>query len=198
MSVTPKIDVSIPTRAFIIVGLSIAALTIFYFCVPTESQGTVIFFTVVLAAGSAILTAFYAAKALEISIHAHNNQITQNRKEAAMRFGERWNDPNMYHVREVCRNIFEKASEEDADLNKIIESRKTNVIHILNFFEELAIAIKYDTLDTEIVINQFGGIMKSAWSILEPWIVEYRKFRERPLMWVVLEELVNEWNGDTK
>jgi hypothetical protein len=115
-------------------------------------------------------------------------------KRLALKFGERWNDPSMFHVRDVLRDIMDSPISHDELIKFVNEkSRRTNVIHIFNFLEEVSIAHKHHLVDRETLDAQFHGIVVGTWSKLSPWIGTIRKDRNDQRIWEDLESLYDLW-----
>jgi hypothetical protein len=121
-------------------------------------------------------------------------------RRLALRFGERWNDPAMYHVRNTLREVMDfQAKSQDELINLVNDpSKRTNVIHVFNFLEEIAVALKYQLVDSTIVSDQFCGIILAAWARLTPWIHVHRNERADQRIWDDLEALYATWKRQQK
>lgn len=178
----------------------VLALTGLYYFLVGDYEKTFLFFSAACAAGGTIVTAFYSARTLRLYI-SNESRIrerecaidVQGMKERAMRYGERWNDPQMYHVREVCRSLLEARGKPQPELDALIESKKTNVIHIFNFLEEVAFGLQQEVIDEEIVRLQFEGIIIGLWQTLDHWISKHRADRGRPKIWNGVEDIYKKW-----
>jgi len=182
-------------------------LTGIYYWATRSVKDTVVFFAAIVAAIGAVLSAFYAARAITLSTRAQNAasaaaqaEFLRQRHLTSMRYGERWNHPNMFHVRDTVREVFSASVGRQGEeaFNKIIEEKKTNVIHFLNFLEEVAIVLDRDLADHDIMFAQFQGILGQGYHRLEPWIVQHRRERGLPRMWEYAEMLAAKWDGGEK
>lgn len=193
------VEVRFPITASAIAAVVIIVLTICYYLASDSIKDTIVFIAASCAAAGAILAAFYSARGLELStrgmvnaIGASERETAVRRRHYAMRFAERWNDAAMFHMRDIIRELFELVpdSPEFAQLGR---ERKTNVIHCLNFLEEIALAIKSGDADEDILKDAFRGAVLEASTKLQNWIREQRVSRGRPRVWCELEELARKW-----
>jgi Domain of unknown function (DUF4760) len=91
------------------------------------------------------------------------------------------------------RELF-SADHKAPDFQDDIKAKQTNVIHFLNFLEEVGIAIEKGGADHTILKEAFGGVVNTAWSKLQDWIREQRRERNRQRIWIYVEELAKKWN----
>lgn len=196
------ITVVFPVRAGWVVGLMIIALTVAYWFATKSFRETVLFLAASAAAGGAILGAFFSGRAVAVTTEAMERtreatlKLSQETKRVrALDVGRRWNDPNMFHVRDACRVLFDMEASKKAEILALAREKTTNLIHMLNFLEEMAIQISADIADETILKEQFGGIVALSWARLEEWICEHRKLRGRPKQWMCLQTLAQKWNS---
>ena len=191
---------TLPIKWSIAVAIVILVLTAVFYFVSGAWDKTIIFAAAATAAGGTVLVAAYTGRTLNLFLRQEerlrereNALDSLGRQNRAMHFAERWNDAQMYHVRNVFRKLMEKRGLPEAELIEEISKDKTNVIHILNFLEEAAFAREYSLVDEELIRNQFEGILVTLWSTLEPWIKRHRLDRGRPNIWCMVEALYIEW-----
>jgi len=193
-------EINFPLRFTALLVIAVICVTIWYGVVVSwDLEKVLIFGGAGTATSGTILAAFYMGRALNLAIsqasgeiEAERRLIDMHRRERSAKFGERWNDPNMYHAREVCRSILDH-DQLGNDLIEFVEDKKTNVIHILNFLEEVAISIEHGLVDATLARNQFEGIVIGLWQTLDPWIAQHRITRNRPQIFSKLEGLYNTW-----
>ena len=179
------------------VGLALAFLTIAvtaaYVLLPDAYHGAVIVFGTGLAASGAIASAIYMGRTLALYIARE----TQGPREAAFRFSERWNDPQMYHARDACREIMDMMEQTEAQRQRRFddeEKLRTNIRPVLNFLEELALSVRESRADEPTCKRLFAGIVINVYHVTEPWIREQRRRRNRPQLWVELAWLYGKWS----
>jgi hypothetical protein len=185
-------------RISIGVGLALTVLTVLitaaYIWVPEPYHGAVIVFGTGMAASGAIASAIYMGRTLAIYIARE----TQSPQEAAFRFAERWNDPQMFHVRDACREIMDMMDQPDAERRRRFdeeEALRKNIRPVLNFLEELSYSIREERADEATSKRLFAGIVINVYHVTEPWIREQRQRRNRPQLWAELGWLYQEWSA---
>lgn len=98
----------------------------------------------------------------------------------------------MYHARDTLRAARDAHAKSAEELQKIIDGSETNIIHIMNFLEEIATSCRHDVVDKEIIKDQFDFIVVNTWETLFVWINQRRK-RTNPNVWEDVEKLYSAW-----
>jgi hypothetical protein len=174
-------------------ALAIGILTFIYWCATRDFEKTVVFFAAAAAAAGAILSAFYSARALALSIAVLEQDNARKKKQLAFEYAARWNDPSMFHVRDVVRELF-GADHRSPEFARKVQDNETNVITFLNFLEEVSYVLEKTDADQQILKELYIGVFCVAWSKLQHWITEFRRVRQRPRMWIGFEELARKWS----
>lgn len=208
-----RVQIKFPITFSAISSAALIALTFWYWRETGAVADTLVFFLAGPAAVGTITASFYTARVLaatlrkderdearEISLaareEAHEKREAEREKlllkQAAFRFGERWNDPSMYHARETLRAVC-YTQRTEVELNEYLEKHTTNVIHVVNFLEEIATSCKYGVADTEVMKNQFDFVVTNTWETLLPWVKRHRTERKADNIWEDLENLYHTW-----
>jgi len=195
------------------VAFVIISTILFWFAADRSPRETLIFFAAMTAAGGQLCGSFYTARALSAAISANRRasaverlreeraerleRLEANREKnlklrTALDYGRRYNDPSMYQVRDVLREIMSSSGSQDQFITMVTE-RETNVIHILNFLEEIATCLQTGVADDTILRNQFEAIVVQSWRKLSPWIQRHRDIRRSQDLWEDLERLYQTW-----
>lgn len=171
-------------------ALLVGATTSAYLWGPPSWQGPLMFFVVACAAAGQLGAALYTARLLAHTI-SHANPL----EDMAARFAERWNDPQMFYIRDACRTLVDNRNNPDIILTELRDDRKkaTNAGNVLNFLEELALSIETKRCSDEMAKSLFCGIVLNTWHASEPWVRVQRTDRGRPQLWRKLEELYDRW-----
>jgi hypothetical protein len=192
-------EVRFPVKASFIAAAVAVGLTIWYYVETKNTEKTLVFAAAVLAAAGAILAAFYAARAIgatlgvaSASAKSQADDLAARKRQAALRYVERWNEASMFHVRDVVRGLFDTAHDGE-EFQKLLTEKRTNVINFLNFLEEIAIARESGDVDERILRDAFRGVVETAWQRLQHWVGDQRRMRNRPRIWCKLEELARIW-----
>jgi ABC-type nickel/cobalt efflux system permease component RcnA len=198
-------------------SVAILALVIVTFLYWRETQSvkdTLVFFSVGAAAVGQITASFYTARVLNATLRKDDRdarraddydalqkarteredarqkaQMELALKQATLRFGERWNDPGMFAARDALRLVLKQGTEEER--KKFIESQETNVMHIVNFLEEMGTSCRHELVDIKIMREQFDFVIVCAWTKLFPWIKEQR--HQDKDIWEDFEHLYDAW-----
>jgi hypothetical protein len=188
-------------------------LTYWYWYDTRDIPQTLIFFLAGSTAVGTVTAAFYTARVLAATLAKDERDAEQEKaalareearerraqelqelslKQAAFRYGERWNDASMYHARDTLREIALRDKSQD-ELVDYIKKNLTNVIHVLNFLEEIATACRHEVVKKELMRDQFDFVVVNTWEILFPWIKQHRVDRGSTSIWEDLENLYYGW-----
>ncbi|MET0483872.1 MAG: DUF4760 domain-containing protein [Aestuariivirgaceae bacterium] len=175
---------SLPVTHWLIAGLTIGVLTAAYWLVTGDAEKTIIFFALAATAGATVLNAVYMARSVREVLRDRSSREEVEKIRRALSFGQRWNEPAMFRVRDKFNTILRQHNEGrgpdailEADADEMI------VAQGLNFLEELAYAKEKGIVDGETARNQFEGIVIGVWQALAPWIDRRRELRRRPKIW---------------
>ena len=185
-------EVRLPISASLIAIVIVAALSVVYWFATYSLSQLVIFIAAVAAGVGATLGAFYASRGLQLTAAALEKEEIRLSKALAFQFTSKWNDPAMFHVRDVVRELFAIDTQKPEFL-ACLRQKETNAIHFLNFLEEVSIAIEYGGADATILEEAFGGVVGTAWSKLHPWVMEFRQTRQNTKIWIKVEALAKAW-----
>lgn len=181
-------------------GAVALGLTGAYYAVTYSLPQSAIFLGAAATAAGTVTTAYFTARTLQTMMRQERERRRREddldafgKRERSLRYGERWNNPSMYYVRDVCRGILERASE--VDISDATHGRETNVIHLLNFFEEVGYAIDHELADETLLRHQFSGLIPTVWRTLEPWVRSRRARLNDDRMWEKAERLAQRWRA---
>jgi hypothetical protein len=186
-------EIRFPVTASFTGAVVVGVLTVCFWMATNSFEKTVLFVAAAAAAAGVILGALYSARSLTLTAAALDREEARARRTLAFQFTSKWNDPAMFHVRDVVRDVF-NTDHRDPQFNDKLKAKETNVIHFLNFLEEVGIAIEKGGADPTILQEAFGGVVVTAWSKLQNWVRECRQTRGRAKIWAYVEELARKWN----
>jgi hypothetical protein len=175
--------------------IAVASSTLAFMFVPEEYRNALIFFVAAAAAAGQLAIALYTARLLQLTINTKYKDEKYILANAAAKFGEKWIDTSMYHVRKVCREVIESRAkpQEITDAIKADKDKEINVINILNFLEVLSMSVNQGLCDHDIAKCLFWGIVTHIWHATEPWIKSERIRLGRVQAWAELEALYLRW-----
>lgn len=198
-----RFRVDFPFRMSLFILIVTIALDACYFFYTESVPETLIFVAATGAAAAGILAAFYVGRTLSLQLEQHAyNEIRRNdaaefqKKVAAFQLAWRWTDPSMNSARRTCREIANMRRKSGDEIRSSISdpNQIDDVIHMLNYLEEVSLGVRKKIVDEEMVKEFFQEIFEQIWKTLELWILDYRKERIAPRMWVDFEGLNKKWN----
>ncbi|KPQ10829.1 MAG: hypothetical protein HLUCCO17_09070 [Saliniramus fredricksonii] len=207
-----QVSIHFPIRFSAVAALVLVLLTIVFWAVSGDTIETLVFFAVGAAATAQITTAFFTARLLGFQISTRDAEIEREqradareelrkqREEAhdafllrreAIRFGERWNHPEMREARATLRSILDKNGDAGA-LDAYLNENKLDVNHVLNFIEEMATCCRHGLVDEPLMRKQFDYVVCKTWRSLSTWIDGQRK-ASVDAIWEDMEWLYDQW-----
>jgi hypothetical protein len=133
-----------------------------------------------------------------LSAQQQRNALDQKAKENALRYLERWNDPQFCESKVDAEQVIKIQEKEgtEAVTAKINENDtfKRKVSDILNFFEEIAIAIDSRTVDEEILKKAYRGLLNLYCMALQDFIKDSRRRFGNPRLYIEIENLHKRWS----
>lgn len=205
----------IPVTVGVILGFVVVAIVLAYLLVPKAYEGVVILVAAALAAAGTLGNAYYVGRTLELTVQSenrilarqeelnrqaaerHEQDARQARLERSSRFGERWNQPELFHSRKACRQVMDDAPKGADHIAKLLEEdldMAMNIGHVLNFLEEMSISIREEWADEEFCRRLFEGIALKLFDATETWRQQQAQRRGRTKLWAELRWLYNRWS----
>ena len=171
----PKITVTIGGVLFLV-----SAGAIYLFDRYPDSRKTLEFAVLALTASAGTTSVFYFGR---------NSRLELNNKkiDRALNFNSRWNELSKVHITGETLKLLNDLENKNAQQQSQIISDtfiqhnqvKQSIISILNFLEELAVAVDNNQVNQNIVFNYYGNIVKRYYSLFSPWINQLRNNRQR-------------------
>jgi Domain of unknown function (DUF4760) len=121
------------------------------------------------------------------AIYALLLSVQTRRSAAASRFVERYNDPSFAELRKVLSAEVYPGSDHTPD--------PQGISALLNFFEEMALAVNSKEADEKIARGFFFSVSGKFYRALELKIIELRKTGNQPTAFVEYEKLYRRWNN---
>jgi hypothetical protein len=182
------------TSGLLLIGVVI--FTAVFHC-KKEWRDTMTFGIAAGALATGALGAYYVGRALLQTIQQRSESITDQKIARAFEFHRRWNDPALAQIKANFRELIDSGKAHMPDhVEELIaadKAKKTAVVEVLNFFEELAIAVHTGVADGDTLYRGFRGPLREYHATLEPWIKQHRSSKKRPTMWIELEKLLEKW-----
>jgi hypothetical protein len=185
-----RVNIPISVGLFGALALLVLAVTAAHVYLPTYRE-SIVFFSLAVTAAGTIGGTFYLGASLRMA-------AVQQRQAASFSVMARWNSPELFHSRAVCYKILEAFRLHGANgVSQELSEEKTalNVRHVLNFFEEMAIVVKAQHVDEDLLGDAFAGLVIRAYNALSAWIANHRNETGRPKIWAEFQWLFQRWQG---
>ena len=197
-----EFNLAFPLRASIVVGVAVLVLSGLYLWISESYKESFVFFAASVAAGSAILAALYAARAINFQVQQHedanidrDNALLNERQRQAMAYAARWNDPHMEQARMACRKVISLKGSGVEDVKRSMGEGDTEmkVIHMLNFMEEVSISAHHNISDADILKEYFRDVVVLVWRCMSEWAIDHRISKGQPSAWRHFDKIYYEW-----
>jgi hypothetical protein len=191
-------NVSFPVGIGGVLGAIVIALTYLHFKYP-DYRPDIVFFSLAVTAAATLGSAFYIGHTLRAQIENEQKRQEQLPKELAISYLNRWNTPEFFYTRKTYGVVFDKFRQSGAAavktylLDPANAGEASNVGHILNFWEEMAIAIHRGLADEELIFSAYRGTVVRSFNALSDWVEEERRLKGTQKLWEEAEQLYNIW-----
>jgi hypothetical protein len=162
--------------------LMIIAYTIF-----PRSRDALVFIAAVLGGIGVLISAMN-------EIDARREEIDHGRARTALRFVGTWNSPDFYHAKNKGRELLDHFEKNGPGDSAFLTERLQNLMDVLNFFEELSIAIQLGHADDAVAKRFFKSIIIHYWQVTEPWIKKRRAAKSNPRLLCEFQTLAEGWS----
>lgn len=130
--------------------------------------------------------------------------IEQGRRQTAERLIDRWTAPEMTPLKDVIREITEGHTDvaalmrpgKGAKLDAATLTARSKIVGMLNFYEQVAIAVQIKSADESILKRFFRAVVCQCFDNLEAWIANERIIDNEPRYFTHLAELAKSWKED--
>jgi Domain of unknown function (DUF4760) len=131
------------------------------------------------------------------ALYTYLQGIDERRTQNAHHLIERWNNADMMSIRLVLLDVMEnRLDPKNVTRNDpAILERRSHIVTVLNFFEELSIAVIKKTANEDRLKDFFSSIVQQAFAKLEDWIRAERKTDNEPAYYCHFEVLAERWKG---
>ena len=176
-----RINTSLPIRVSLAISVLTVAFIALYYYATKDWKDTAVFAGASVAAAGGIMAAFYAARALAFQMQqqadateAAKERASHDKKVAALQYASRWNDPQMLEARRICREMIEMDGKGVIDIETALQNGgdELRVVHMLNFLEEIAISVRHDVADADILRDIYGDAICAVWRCMGPWALQ--------------------------
>lgn len=198
-----RVNLSFSVRTSVLTIVAVIVFSGTYFAATRSIPDSIVFVGAATAAAGAILAAVYAARTMAFQIQqqaaaeaAFVSRRHQDRQLEALRYTARWNEPYMEQARKACREVLLMKGTGVKDITEALSSndRELRVLHMMNFLEELAIAVQLDIADEAILKDVYRDAVVLVWGCMGQWAIGYRTLHNQPSALLRLEALYKAWS----
>lgn len=210
---------SFPIKTSVLLYVVASLWVVLYYFIDPSYQPTVALAGAAAAGAGALVGAYYAGQMIHVQIRQHNqaieqrnNDLAHEQRRAALRYSERWADPNLFAAKQVCKEIIELGygingpddvcaylnKDHINDTGEVLVSAKDkqiNMRHVLNFLEEFAVAHETGVVDKEVSKRLFRGAFSVVCHATSKWRTEERVKRKMDKLWIEMDALNTKWQS---
>jgi len=191
-----QLTLSLPPRLLLALGLAWGLVVVAFALFPIW-QPVIVFAASSLGGVAGLAAAFYLARSIVTAAQHAERTEKRERLKIAFQYMERWNNPHSYHVRNASREILRIGATEGTERVRRALSDdaglRSNVMDVMNFFEEMALAVTLDTADEGTLKQAFQAMFTMHWMTLSPFINERRAVLGKADLLIECEKLHGRW-----
>jgi hypothetical protein len=157
------------------------------------------FFGVAFGMAGGVVAAYYIGRTLQITVDQRDEALDAEKINKSFSYIHRWNSApfeERKHFRALQNTIKPLSPTEITKLLEGDHAARAIVVDIMNFFEEMSIAINEGLADEETLIKFFRDMVERYYQQFADWIERLRKDgggRPRPRVYIQLQAVVDRW-----
>jgi Domain of unknown function (DUF4760) len=192
------VEVKFPVGISLILFLLVCLSGLIFWYYP-RFRDELTFFGVAFGMAGGVVAAYYIGRTLQITVNQRDELLDAERVNKAFSYIHRWNATpfdERKHFRSLMNKIralspTEVTKQLDAD-----QADRAIVVDVMNFFEEMSIAINEGLADEETLVKFFRSMLEWYYQRFSDWIQNLRTDgggRPRPRVYIQLEEVAKRW-----
>lgn len=192
--------VEFPVGISLILTLIVLASGAAYWFYP-KMHDILAFFGSAFAMAAGVVAAYYIGKTLQITVTQRDEGLTSLKVNKAFSYIQRWNTAPLDERKQWWALLEQLRSKSAPDILEMLNDieRRTIVVEVLNFFEEMCLAINEGLADEPTLRKFFRSMMDTYYSLLYEWINKVRtdRARPRPRVFVQFEAVAKRWQQES-
>ena len=192
-----RLTITLPPKLIFTMLIVWGAFVAAFIFLPTY-RPAIIFGASSLGGLSALAGAFYLARGLIVTAQQQEDAMRRKEVENALQCLERWNNPQFHHVKIAAGKVIEILEKQDAGAvaTQVTGDAtfRSNVTDVINFFEEMAIAIYSNIADEDTLKRGFRGLVHLYWMALQDFAEQRRQRFSNPRIFIEFENLHKRWS----
>jgi hypothetical protein len=177
----------------VVVGAGLILLYLFWASARDELR----FVVAALATVGGVASAYYIGSGLRAT--AESEKLTRT-----FAYPARWGDPPWAPARKATAELLKECqgkpeAERLAAIQKALKAKpelERDIIAVLNYLEELALAVNLGVVDEQIVKRFYRSTVVRGYRALAPWVKTHRDERESETIWSEIEALYDTWKQE--
>ena len=178
-----------------------------YFVKDKKIQDTINFIVQTIGVSAGVVSVIYAGENIQRASKIKEEDEQLRKTDRALNYISLWNNPNFYIVRDVSTKIKEiiysdenknKKDEHPKLANEALSKDKDleqKLIDILNFLEEVSMAVNKQLINEDIIKDFFVHIFERYAQIYNDYINEQRRLKEYEQMYINFTTLNSKWRN---
>lgn len=182
------------------VALTILVLLsgIIFWCYP-KFRDELTFFGIAFGMAGGVIAAYYIGQTLKITVQQRDEQLDADRINTAFSYIHRWNAAPFDDRHKFRALMYEVKSMPPKEVTAHVEGdheAKSVVTDVMNFFEEMSLAINEGLADDETARKFFNNMLEYYYQRFADWIHMLRTDgggSPRPSVYIQLENVIGRW-----
>lgn len=190
----------IPATTITLGGLSacICAIAIgFYSYADQETKDILKFATATLATAAGVTSASYIGHTLTANHQSQLSTALEHKNNRTLLYISRWSDSGLPKSKaiEILTSVSNSSGNKKEFVHQQLQdsATKQEVVSILCFFEEMALAIKTDLVHEDILYGYYKEIVSDYLMVFRGWIMDRRVTNNDQSLYCEFTELHEKW-----
>jgi hypothetical protein len=192
------VEVKFPVGISLILFLIVCLGGLIFWYYP-KFRDELTFFGVAFGMAGGVVAAYYIGQTLRVTVKQRDEQLEAERVNKAFSYIHRWNAApfeERKQFRALMNDIKPLSPAEIAKRLDDVHAARAIVVDVMNFFEEMSIAINEGLADEETLLKFFRDMLEWYYQRFSDWIQRLRTDgggRPRPRVYIQLEAVAKRW-----
>jgi len=189
-------EIRFPVGISLILALLVCLAGLIFWCYP-KLHDVLNFLGSGFAMAAGVVAAYYIGRTLQATVRQRDEALSSDKVNKAFTFIYRWNSAP-FEERKHWRALLEKLKPQSATAIAAAlrgGPERAITVDVLNFFEEMSLAINEGLADEETLRKFFRDMLEIYYGLFGEWIHEQRtdSIRPRPRVYVEFEQVAKQW-----
>lgn len=189
-------QIEFPIGISLILALLVCAAGLVFWWYP-RLHDILSFLGSAFAMAAGVVAAYYIGKTLQITVTQRDEALNSEKVDKAFSFIQRWNTAP-FEERKAWRALIETLKAKTApQITAALQAGadRALLVDVLNFFEEMCLAMNESLADEETLIKFFRDMLETYYSLFGEWINQQRTDHHRPSprVYIQFEQVAKRW-----